>query len=453
MRAMTTLIGFRNHLLLITIGLYLLLNHGFMQLRIPPTAEGGIPIGELVLLLSLMSINYDILIPRIASVIPLLALIIWWILGFSSILVSVPNYGFWALRDASHVIESLFLLVGFAFAADLKMLERLFGWLKKGTVFICLYALGYPFAEMLQSLSPKLVAGSGYETSLFFTHASTPQMLLLFASYHLIISSSGLTVKNVSYSILAILMLGFAAGIIQGRTIYLQIIAIFLLLAVYCKRAFGRMMLGFCVLLGLITVMSVTGLQLQGRLSAVSLEFFVNHFLTIGGVEKDEAVRGPAGGVPQRLGWWWDLYERWTADMRSFFFGLGYGFPLVDFRYYGNVVVREPHNSYISIIARLGLSGILAFIWMHILLLQAWYQAYRVCRQVSLQDEQDRLLILLIFFVIIWVNCIGEDAFEKPFFTIPYYFFWGIVLRINWYLRYNVTPCAFSSPVPRQSAL
>jgi O-antigen ligase len=164
---------------------------------------------------------------------------------------------------------------------------------------------------------------------------------------------------------------------------------------------------------------------------------------------ESEGLEGAAGGVPQRLGWWQDLYERWTLSASTFLFGLGYGFPLIDFKDYYGITVREPHNSYISILARLGLSGGLAFLWMHILLLHSWYHTYRACQRMHWQEGENRLLTLLIFFILIWVNAIGEDPLEKPFVTIPYYFFWGIVLRMNWYLKYNLPSYHFSPPAAK----
>jgi hypothetical protein len=37
-----------------------------MQLRIPPTAGGGLPVGEIVLFLSLMTINYTSVLGRLS---------------------------------------------------------------------------------------------------------------------------------------------------------------------------------------------------------------------------------------------------------------------------------------------------------------------------------------------------------------------------------------------------
>ena len=139
-------------------------------------------------------------------------------------------------------------------------------------------------------------------------------------------------------------------------------------------------------------------------------------------------------GFPSDLGGGRILYERWTSDTRTFVFGLGYGFPLINFRQHEGITVREPHNSYISIMARLGLLGSLAFIWMHTLMLRVWYRTYRACMRMGWQEGENRLLILMMFFILIWISAIGEDAFEKPYCTIPYYFFWGIVLRMNWHL-------------------
>lgn len=426
-----TLVEFRNNLLLIVVGLYLLLNDGFMQLRIPPAAGHGIPIGELVLLFSILTINYDVLLPRISIIVLLLPFMIWWSVGLSHAFMAIPEYGFWAFRDASHVIESLFLVIGFTFAEHQQMLERFFNWLKKIFIIVCIYTLSYPFSEILQPLSPKLVAGAGYEMPLLFNYGQTSSDLLIITSYYLIFSSS-----RVFPYFVAIFLLGFAIFMFQARTIYLQIIAVSSLLVVYRSSSFLRVITMIIVLVGFLATMPMVGLHFKGRLREVSLDFLINHFLAIGGVE-NEGVEGAARGVPQRLGWWSDLYERWTADARTFVFGLGYGFPLINFRQHEGIVVREPHNSYVSIMARLGLLGSLAFIWMHTLLLRVWYHTYRACSHMGWHEGENRLLMLMMFFILIWISAIGEDAFEKPFCAIPYYFFWGIVLRMNWHLSNN----------------
>jgi hypothetical protein len=68
----------RNNVVLVTVLLYLLFNWGFMQLRIPPVAGGGLPVGEIVLLLSLMTINYTGLLGRLSLTVAMVPLAIWF---------------------------------------------------------------------------------------------------------------------------------------------------------------------------------------------------------------------------------------------------------------------------------------------------------------------------------------------------------------------------------------
>ena len=65
----------------VILGLYLLLNSGFMQVRIPPIAGGGIPIGELILLIVLASLDYKNLIPQLSKAVFLLPILVWWGFG------------------------------------------------------------------------------------------------------------------------------------------------------------------------------------------------------------------------------------------------------------------------------------------------------------------------------------------------------------------------------------
>ena len=424
-----SLVQFRNTVLLWVIALYLVLNYGFMQLRIPPIGGSGIPIGELLLLFSLLTIRYGNLLPRLNSIIFLFPFVIWWLLGISRAVAAVPEYGMWAMRDATHVIESLFLLVGFAFAARKMVLERLFQWLPKILIITCVYAIGYPISGTLQGWSPKLIAGAGHTTPLLFIYVNTSLMLLWAATYVLVFNNTRNVSARFSLFIAAILII-YTVFLFQARTIYLQLIAIALLSLIYRRELIGKGLVGAMLFFGFLLVIPLIDLRIEGRLGQiVSIEFFVNHFLAIGGVES-KGLEGSASGVGLRIGWWINIYKQWVSDIGTFLFGLGYGFPLVDFGVAHGVAVREPHNSYISIVARIGLVGGFAWIWMHILLLYVWHRMYRVCKKMGWRDNENRLFILMVFFVLVWVLAIGEDAFEKPFIAIPYYFFWGVVVRM-----------------------
>jgi hypothetical protein len=437
-------IHIRNVLILIVVSFYLILNYGFMQLRIPPIEGGGIPIGELTLLISLATTNVFIVLLRFSKVIVLAPFIVWWILGFFHAYLGILNHGMWALRDATHLIESLFLLIGFTFAGRPEAIETFFRWLPKILVVGSIYAIGYPFSELLKSISPKILTGSGQFVPIFFNYTNTSVVLLVSVSYVMLFTSWS-NIFTIRYFITAAFLLGFTAFLFQARTIYLQVLALLLFFSFFCYRVNRRFIYIIVATLILLFIIAELDLKIEGRLGQkISLTFLKNHFLAIFGVEA-EGVVASARGITQRIEWWRNLMENWSKKVGTILFGMGYGLPLIDFKMNYGVIVREPHNSYISIIARLGLIGAIAWAWMHILLIKIWHQTYKRLVDIGWQEGQNRILILMVFFILIWIFAIGEDAFEKPFNAIPYYFFWGIVLRCTSYLKYDlIGPKTFS---------
>jgi hypothetical protein len=415
----------------------MILNYGFMQLRIPPIEGGGIPIGELTLLIALATTNVFIVLLRLSKVIVLVPFLVWWILGFFHAYWGIMNYGMWALRDATHLIESLFLFIGFAFAGRPEAMETFFRWLPKVLVVGSIYAIGYPFSALLKSLSPTILTGSGQIVSLFFNYTNTSVVLLASVSYVMLFKSWN-HIFAVRFLFIAAVLLGFTAFLFQARTIYLQILALLFFFSFHRYRVNRRFCFIITLALILLFIISELDLEIEGRLGQrVSAIFIKNHFLALFGVES-EGVVSAAKGVTQRIEWWSGLLKFWSEKVGSIFFGLGYGQPLIDFKIQNNVVVREPHNSYISILTRLGVIGAVVWVWIHILLINVWRKAFYLCKENSWRLGENRLLFLMVYFILIWVLAIGEDAFEKPFNAIPYYFFWGIVLRFYSYLKSSV---------------
>ena len=430
------LVRWHSSVLFLMIGLYLILNYGFMLVRFPPVADSGIPIGEIALLLSLAIIDYARILPRLAATVALAPFLLWWTFGLGRALAAVPEHGLWALRDATHVIESLFLIVGFAVCFSTSALERFFRWLPKLLVAGVLYALTAPFEGLLLPLSPTIVAAGGFEAPVFFNYVTSGTLVILAIAYLLIFKGR----SNLRTDVLLACLSIYAVVMFEARTIYLQFIGAALVLTAHRRELLGKWVVGFLMLIAAIAALPLTGIEIVGRFGdPISLQFYYHHFLSIFGVHS-EGVEGAAGGFDQRIGWWLDLYRRWTASIGNFLFGLGYGFPLIDFVAHGpgyateGQMAREPHNSYISILARIGLIGGFAFVWMHILLLGAWHRAYALATRMRWRVAQNRLLFLMVFFIMVWISAIGEDAFEKPFLAIPYYFFWGIVLNMSYRL-------------------
>jgi len=423
----------------VILGLYLLLNSGFMQVRIPPIAGGGIPIGELILLIVLASLDYKNLIPQLSKAVFLLPFLVWWGFGLGRAIFGVPEWGLWALRDATHVIESLFFIVGFALVIGMKKPEQLYWYVPVFLIIVSLYALGYPIRDKLLLMSPTIVAGAGYIAPILFYYTNTPQMLLWTAVF-LLLFRSGVG-KNITIAnILAGILTCYVVFLFQARTIYLQLIALIALLVFFRKNLLSRFVIGGVAAFFLLMLVSGLDIKITGRLQqAISIEFLLKHLISTFGIATS-GLEGPAHGIEQRLGWWLAIIDEWLASVWNFLFGVGYGFPLTEFRIRYQVPVREPHNSYISIIGRLGAVGLLAFSWMHFLLIRIWRRTYQMCKQINWQTGLNWLLFIMAFFVMTWVLAIGEDAFEKPFWTIPYYFFWGCILAFYDRLRSGWLP-------------
>ncbi|MFQ5785439.1 MAG: O-antigen ligase family protein [Alphaproteobacteria bacterium] len=417
----------RNATILAVIGLYLVLNYGFMLIRIPPASASGVPVGEVILVLALLGMNHFRVISRLQATVFLFPFLLWWTYGIGRALSGFSDYGFWALRDATHEIESLFLLVGFAFATRAEHLDRFFRWLPWMLGVGAVYALSFPFADTLMDFAPTIRSAAGHTVPVLFNYTSTSVLLLMGAAWLMLFRER--TKVTVA---LQICLIGYAAFVFQARTIYLQIFALMIFFAAFRREAVGKGILGMIVIVLALLALPLTGIDIEGRLGQkVSFDFIVNHILSIGGVESS-GLRGTARGVSLRMVWWNHIIANWSASFENMMLGLGFGMPLTNHHSLDGAIVREPHNSYLSVLGRTGLIGLFAFLWMHVLMIRAWWRAYRTSVRAHWREGQNRLLILMVFFILIWVYAMGEDALEKPYFAISYYFFWGIALKMAW---------------------
>jgi len=417
----------RNTILLLTVSLYLLFNWGFMQLRVPPGGGLGLPVGEIVLFMTLATLSYASVLGRLAAIVALLPFVIWWGFGLSRALFDFVFVGAWALRDAAHVIESLFLLAGFVLASHPASLERFFRWLPWILGAGVVYGLLYPLRFEIWALSPTIVTAHGFEVPILGTMANTAYVMIPAALYLILFHGNRLPAI-----LLAVLILGYTIAMFQARTLYLVMIAVFGFLVLYRRSSIGHVALIVYISGLLLALVTLLGLQFQGRLGAAfSFDFLVQHFLAIFGIASSEyqGIASAAAGVGQRLEWWNNILAQMLSNPFKLLLGLGYGVVLTDFYGVGGIAVREPHNSYITVFARTGIIGATAWALMMLVMVRRWHLAVRHCREIGWRLGENRLLVLMVYFICMWVLALGEDGFEKPYNVIPFYFFWGIVLR------------------------
>ena len=94
----------------------------------------------------------------------------------------------------------------------------------------------------------------------------------------------------------------------------------------------------------------------------------------------------------------------------------------------GETVIREPHNTAVGVLGRLGVPGLIVFITM-------MFQILRVSIWAARRTQHDQLLAPLVGALSILtlgtlVAGIGESPFVMPFYTVPFYFCAGVLARL-----------------------
>lgn len=420
-------------LLLSVVSLYFFFDYSFTQIRLPFLISEGIPIGEIILILTLPFIHYTKVFSRIGSIINLIPLFVWWLVGIIQVIIGFSMHGSWALRDATSMLEAFFLLLGFIFALRQGGLRLFFDWLPKLTFITALYCFGYPLKDWLIGFVPTIQSAAGSPVPVMFTYTSK-YLLMLFAASYFFIYTSQLKIKALYQQFLMIILIGYTIIFFQARSIYFELMMLIGFGLRFQPKKTSQIFWVIGIISFLILIFPLFGLELKGRLGkTVTIDYLFNHFLSSFGIVANEDVEGSASGMYQRMDWWSALITKWLGSVNSTLFGLGYGIPLTDFT--TTVQVREPHNSYLSVLARLGLVGFAAYIWTHISLIKAWYKTYRRVNFLGWIQTKQHLLWMMSFFILMWGNGFAEDNFEKPFITIPYYFFWGVMIGLFHYVK------------------
>ena len=147
-------------LIILLIFANLFLGWSFQNLKI-----FSLPINEIMIFLLLTQIKPFIILNYLEKVVNIFPYIFWLTFGFIYLVVGFSREGIWALRDGSHVIDSLYLIIGFFIISNEKNYENLFLYLKYFTWIGLVYLLLFPFKESIQSFLPSVMGSSGFNVS------------------------------------------------------------------------------------------------------------------------------------------------------------------------------------------------------------------------------------------------------------------------------------------------
>ena len=336
------------------------------------------------------------------------------------LVVDIPRYGLWAVRDASMFLDGIFLLLGLLWSMKHSSVMLLLKWL----MVVFLLNLGYsflmPWEDALSSWSPK--SGVFVMTPIVGTYRGNQVFLLLGALFFILLARYVVRWPRWILLLLAAAQL-FGLAILQARAEYVGILVsliVFLFLGEIGK--FSKLLSLLAPPLIVILILTTVGIEISGRIGPVNLAFFKEHILSIGGVEgtPGSSVEGRAGWIDQAMQHFWP----------NPVFGEGFGLPLIDFRdaRSGNMV-RQPHNSSVSVLARLGVVGFAVWVIFNLRVLIQFIRGFR--QRSSWNSLLSNLLLwLFLVYLIEMINISTEAGLEFPSSDIPFLFFVGLALGL-----------------------
>jgi hypothetical protein len=406
-----------------------LFTYSFMLLRIPPVGPGA-PLNELVLAFDIVAILFMRRSKVTFSATPVLVpLTLLWTEATVRLVGGFYEYGVWAIRDSTNVMESAFLFVGYWLASDARFFPIFDPWFKRALTFAAFYILLYPLQNSLARFSPVVysMAGSPFPIFFYYSNASS---IGVSAACQTIVGNYGSRIYRVLMT--GALMMALIV-FVQVRLFYLQLALLLLIVVVFKARrlrSLGAMVLVSVALIGLFLA---SGIELPGRLGTTfTLDFLVNHFESIwGGGATEASTAAAAEGVDLRFGWWVEIHNNLQRDLQTWIFGLGYGMPLTSFRATDNVVVREPHNSFFSIYGRLGVFGVVNFMLVQIITLATATRLCVLAGRMGRIELQACAITILCFLGVNFLYAMSEAGFEDSYVAVPYYFLSGVLFALH----------------------
>lgn len=389
----------------------------------------GIPVNEIFLILFLLLIKLKEIIYELINKINFKNSFFLILIGLFYIFFSFVEKGVWAIRDGLFIIDILFIFVGYHFLKKIDDFLRL----KKFFILIAklsfLYIFFYIFSDQLQFLSPKIVTYSGNVYSLFFNFLTIKYMMLWSALILYLFKDE----KKFLYLIVSFLLLSSSVILFQSRAVYISIFFCFVLLLFLKKMKMVNLLFFLSLFIFFTFLINFFGINLNERLYNFNIKFLYQHFISLlvpfTDLMIDSDLQAQVSTAEVRLNWWKSILQNSTSGIKIFLFGEGFGDPLINFYATADIPVREPHNSYITFIGRIGYLGTLAWFLFHI-------KIYKIIKNTylnhSLKDnEKNIFIIILIYLLIIIVSSFGDSMLQYPCYSIPFYFFIGICLKIN----------------------
>jgi O-antigen ligase len=331
-------------------------------------------------------------------------------------------------------------------AQNPRNLELLKRWLFYVFLVNLFYSYTFMWGEKIQIKSPSV--GVFHPVPLFGNYQQSALWLLLGVIYFIWIAPSVVRWPRWILMLLAAAQLGGLA-ILQVRSAYVGMVVIFLVLIFFGEtkkmaRFASTIGWGIGMLLAALLIVSASGIELKGRMGPVSFAFVEEQLKTVLAVGDPNTRMSHDVDRADMYGEAWDRLRSSPANMVV---GEGFGQVLVNLVNEEGIAVREPHNSSLSVLARLGFVG-LSFWLLFIGLI--FVRFVRVLRTRSASGEATTTLLwLFLCFLLFLVTASVQPTFEFSHGSMPFYFMLGLGIGIMGHREYSFDPQSIGVRTPR----
>ncbi len=360
---------------------YALLGRGFAYIGVAP-----IYVGEVTLALGVLALALCGGLRLVARSPVLWALALFMALGLAATLPYVPLYGFDALRDAITWGYALFtpvfaaLLLRWGGVTGAGVLEAARRYARFVPVFLLWTPIAIVITELWASQLPVLPGANAPILDLkggdIAVHLAGVAALLLLSLHRRLAPRLGLRQEWLLWA------LWFAAAAIPVFRVRAGLLAITVALLIVLLFRPGRAWWKPLTIMALLATCFVAfNIQIalgSGGRTTVSAQALL---LNVRGITGESGEDYRDGTKRWRLNWWTDILN-YTVHGPYFWSGKGYGINLADADGYQlDGKLRSPHNGHLTILARSGVPGFLAWALLQgtfaLSLLLAWRRARR----------------------------------------------------------------------------
>ncbi len=426
----------------------IILNYGFDNFAV---GAGGLkfPLADLLIFVALILVAWKSglgAIKNIALDPPFACLTALLVMTFFHLIFNIPRYGFYSVRDSSMFFEAVTLILGVAWAQNPKSTEVLKRWFFYLLLINLVYSYTFIWGEKIQYLSPRF--GVFHPVPLLGNYQQSALWLLLGVIYFIWIAPQVVRWPRWTLILLAAAQLGGLA-ILQARSMYVGIGVIILALLLFGE---ARKLAGFATTIGwgvaalfaLLLTVSALGIQIQGRMGPVTFAFVQEQIETVFAIG-DANTR--MSHEADRADWYGEVWQRITSSPANMVVGEGFGQALINFVNEDGIPVRQPHNSSLTVLARLGFVGLA--IWLSFIgIIIVRYVRFIRMRMVS-SEVHASILWMFFCFVLFLLMASVQPTLEFSHGSMPFYFFVGLGTGIMGHEKYSYAAQSFRVRAPR----